>query len=325
MSAPLPPHAPVPRRPLLHWAMLLSLVVMFGSSFLWTKLAVTVLLPADVVVVRLALGTLVLATVALLLRRRWPRGWGQWRFVIAIAVFGNLFPFLLIAWGQQGVGSGVAGICMAVMPLVTLLLAHFLVAGERLTGARLAGFCVGFAGVVVLIGPTALLEFRGEGRALWSQIALFGGASCYAITAIIARHRPPADVLGFSTAVLAVSLLLAWGNGFAASGTPLPALAPLLQPDGAVAWPLAGALLGLGLLSSAVATLVFLKLIELAGPTFLSLINYLIPLWAVLLGMLVLGERPDWTALAALALVLGGIGLAERGRASGHRRPHDGT
>ena len=296
------------KRPLLHWLLLGTLVAMWGSSFLFTKIAVTSLEPSAIVLARLALGAGVLLLFLVVLRQGLPRGLRVWAFLLGMAVMGNALPFWLITWGQQAIDSGLAGILMAIMPLSTLLLAHYLVAGERLTPLRAVGFLLGFGGIVVLIGPSALLEFEGEGTALFSELAVLGGALCYAINTIIARHRPPGPLLGSTAGVMLL-----------ASALVLPLGLPEIEH---IDWPALpaealAAVVVLGLVSTALATVVYLKLISLAGPTFVSLINYLIPLWAVLVGMVVLGERPGWSALAALALILSGIALSEKGRAKG--------
>lgn len=283
--------------------MLGALVAMWGSSFLFTKIAVDALDPGTIVFARLGIGAGLLLAVVLVLGKRFPKSWRAWGFFLAMAVMGNALPFFLITWGQQGIDSGVAGILMAIMPLSTLVLAHFLVAGERLTPLRGLGFLVGFGGIVVLIGPDTLLKLEGEGGALLSQLSVLGGALCYAVNTIIARRRPASD----HTAAAAGVMLLA----FALS---VPVLGPELSLPGELPLGAALAVGALGLFSTALATVVYLNLIMLAGPSFVALLNYLIPLWAVLLGMLLLGERPGWSALLALALVLGGIGLSELGR-----------
>ena len=292
-----------PTRPLLHWLLLVALVAMWGSSFLLTKVALAAVPPAGLVAARLVIAAAVLAGLLLVLRRAWPRSPRLWGFFLAMAITGNALPFLLIAWGQQRIDSGLAGILMAVMPLTTVVLAHFF-AGERLTGRRVAGFALGFLGIVVLVGPEALLELGGTGTALLSELSVLGGALCYAANTIIARRRPESDPLVATAGVMVVASLLMVPLAVG-SGVPAP---------GEMTLAAALAVLALGLVSTALATVVYFKLITVAGPTFLSLINYLIPLWAVAVGMIFLGEQPQWSALAALALILTGIGLSESGR-----------
>lgn len=288
------------RHPASHWVLLIGLVAMWGSSFLLTKVAVTSLAPTAVVAGRLLLAALLLGALMLVTRQRVPRPGTVWGYFLAMSLVGNVVPFLLISWGQQSIDSGLAGILMAVMPLTTLVLAHFFVTGERLTRMRVAGFGLGFAGIVILIGPQALIGLGGSMDALLAQLAVLGGAVCYAVNTIVARRRPQCDVWVTAAVVLGFSALLT---------APLGALhLPVSNLPAQALWAVAL----LGVISTAAATVVYFQLVSVAGPTFLSLINYLIPLWAVVMGIAFLGERPDWNALVALLLILGGIALSQR-------------
>lgn len=157
---------------------------------------------------------------------------------------------------------------------------------------------------MVLLGPTALLELEGQGGVLLYELAILGGAICYAINAILARHRPPAD-----PQVAAAGVMLMGGLLMLPIGLPA-APAELAAAPGGPLWALAA----LTVIATSIATVAFLKLVVIAGPSFTSFINYLIPVWAVLMGMLFLGERPGVGAVIALALILAGIGLSELGR-----------
>ena len=198
------------RRPLSHWLLLVALVAMWGSSFVFTKLAVDALPPAVVVAARLVIAAVLLLALLAIRGEALPGAWRQWRWIVAMAIVGNALPFWLISWGQQHIDSGLAGILMAIMPLSTLILAHLFVAGERLTMRRAAGFLLGFAGIVVLIGPEALLEVRGSGSALVAQVAVLGGAVCYAVNSILARRRPASPPRQAAAGVaLAAGLMMA--------------------------------------------------------------------------------------------------------------------
>ncbi len=299
-------------RPLTHWLLLFALVIMWGSSFMFTKIAVAAIAPTNVVAGRLVLAAVVLLGVVVLSRRWLPTDGRSWRFFIAMALVGNCLPFWLITWGQQRIDSGLAGILMAIMPLATVLLAHVFVAGERMNRTKAAGFLAGFVGIVVLMGPAALLELRGSGAALFSELAVLCGAICYAVNTIIARHRPDGHALVAGAGVILVASLVMAPTAALTDGFVFADIAPL--PAAAVGF--------LGIVSTALATVVYFKLVAIAGPSFLSLINYLIPVWAVMIGMVFLGESPEWSSLAALALILSGIALSEAG--SRHRAPPRG-
>ena len=290
------------RRELSDWFSLLALTVMWGSSFLFTKIAVSALSMETVVSARLVMAALILVPLMLGLSRRLPRGRRLWLFFVLIALVGNLLPFSLITWGQRSIDSGLAGILMAVMPLATLALAHLFVPGERLTPYRVGGFLLGFAGVVVLIGPEALLAIGGDHGPLLPMLAVLCGALCYGVSAILARLRPASDAVSTAAAVTALAALMSLPASIGAGGVDVMALSG----------PVVGALLFLGVLSTAVSLIVYFRLIQTAGPSFTSQLNYLIPLWAVCIGVLFLGEQPSFAHLAALGLILGGILLSRR-------------
>jgi drug/metabolite transporter (DMT)-like permease len=268
-----------------------------------TGIAVRGFSPTVLVTVRLIMSAVLLGGLVLLRGMRFPILGRFWLFSLLIALAGNCVPFWLISFGQQRVESGLAGILMGIMPLTTMVLAHFFVPGERLNVIKATGFAIGFTGLVVLLGPAALLELKGQGNTLLYELAILGGAVCYAIQAIVARHRPPADPLVAAAGVMVMGSLVMLPIG--AAGAPAELAAAPVGP----LW----ALLALAVVATSIATVVFLKLVTVAGPSFTSFINYLIPVWAVLMGMLFLGERPGVAAMVALALILSGIGLGEVG------------
>jgi len=287
--------------------MLLGLVLMWGTSFLFNRIALESLGPATVVTLRLGIAAVVLGAVVRAARLRVahpPRAWV--RFTL-LGVVGFSLPFYLISWGQQRIDSGLAGILMAVMPLATLALAHVWIEGERMTASRASGFALGFVGIVVLVGPAALRQLGGAPSDLLRQAAVLGGALCYAANAVMARRMSDPNALVTGAAVTAAATVTILPGLFfdapAAPASHVTASGVTPAVVAAVAW--------LGLVSTAAATLVYFRLIATAGPTFLSLINYFIPLVAVGAGAAVLGERPDPRALLALAMVLGGLALSE--------------
>jgi drug/metabolite transporter (DMT)-like permease len=290
-------------RPLGQWLLLFALVAMWGSAFMFTGIAVRGFSPTALVTIRLVLAAVLLTALVALRRQRFPWTRRFWLFSMALSLAGNCVPFWLISFGQQRIDSGLAGILMGVMPVTTMALAHFFVRGERLNATKAAGFIVGFAGLVTLMGPEALLELRGQGTELLYQLAVLAGAVCYAINAIVARHRPPADPL-----VAAAGVMLA-GSAIMLPIGAVPASAELITAPSA---PLA-AMLALGIVATAIATVVFLKLVTVAGPSFTSFINYLIPVWALLMGVVFLGEKPGPRVVVALGLILSGIALSEAG------------
>jgi len=284
--------------------LLLALVVMWGSSFMFNRFAVASLPPWTIVAGRIGLAAVVLTAIVYAVGKRLPAPGRIWMPYIVIAIVGNAVPFYLITWGQQVVESALAGILMAIMPLATLVLAHFLIAGEHLTRQRASGFALGFAGIVLLMGPAALAGVGGDAVRIISQLAVLGGALCYALQSVLTRLILKGDIMVSAAATLIVATLVV-----------LPVTLWLDRP-----WTLspsaasAAAVVWLGIGPTALATVLYFMLIRSAGPTFMSLVNYLSPCVALGLGLLVMGETPRVTAYFGLALILAGIAWTQRRR-----------
>lgn len=304
------PIAPLTQgRTTLDWTLLAALVAMWGSSFMFIKLGVASVPTATLVAARLVLGALILLVVVYARGARLPpmnrghaRVWGNY---LILALLGNCIPFTTITWGQQRTDSALAGILMAVMPLATMLLAHFFVRGEHMTRNRVIGFILGFAGILVLMGPMTQVPGAGGAAgtlALLSQFAILFGALCYAgnsvLTRILARGD---DALVASAAMLLIASVIALPVALAVDQP------WRLAPSAASFW----AIFWLGVGPTAIATVVYFKLIASAGPTFMSLVNYMSPAVAVFLGVGLLGETPGLHAYIALGLILLGIAVSQ--------------
>lgn len=221
--------------------------------------------------------------------------------LLVIGAFSTAIPFMLLAWGQQHVTSGFAGVSMASVALIVLPLAHFFVPGERMTWRRGVGFCIGFSGVCVLIGGQA---FEPTGAALEpaGRLACVAAACCYGISSVTMRRLPAVDPIGLSTVILliaaAIVVPLAWWNE---GPPPLPDTSTLVV----IAF--------LGLIPTAAANMLRVLVIRSAGPVFMSLTNYQVPVWSVVLGAWILGEPLPTSLLGALVLILGGVALSQYG------------
>jgi drug/metabolite transporter (DMT)-like permease len=306
---------PTPR----DWALLFCLGVIWGAAFMSTKLATVDFAPLTIAGVRLGVAAITLSTVMWLRGDRFPgiataRERKFWLAALAVGFLANALPFTTLSWAQRHIDSGLAGVLMAVMPLATLVLAHLYVAEESMTSRSALGFILGFFGIVVLVGPQVLLEIGGSASTLLHQTAVLAGAICYAITTIIARRVPPTPALVIAAGVMAVS---------AAVMVPLS-----LWVDRP--WTLdvslrdAACVVYLGLAATALAETVYFRVIATAGATFVSLMNYLIPVVAVVSGIVILSEQPGWHLAAALTLILTGIGISQfRSAASGAGKVHD--
>lgn len=281
------------------WGLLLALSAMWGTAFLFIKLGVATVPPATLAAGRIALGAIILLVALQWRGLALPPLGRVWLPFAVIALVGNSAPFFLISWGQTIIDSALAGILMAIMPLTTLLLAHFFVAGERMTAWRTAGFAMGFAGIIVLMGPDALAGLDGN---IVAELAVLAGAICYAANSVISRRVIKTDFLVASTAVMIVATLMT---------LPLALLIdrPWTLTPGAGS---VGAIVWLGIGPTALATILYFKLIATAGPTFMSLVNYLTPVVALLGGVFLLGEQPGANAFAGLAMILLGIAASRR-------------
>ncbi|MCH7487668.1 MAG: DMT family transporter [Proteobacteria bacterium] len=290
---------------------MLALASIWGSSFMFIKIAVGSIPPLTLAAGRVALAAAVLYAFIRLRGMRLPVQGRNWTLYFAVAFFGNSLPFTLIGWGEEHIDSGLAAILMAVMPLTTLLLAHVYVKDEPLTVNKLIGIAVGFTGVVVLVGPEVM---KGLGSDALRQGAVAAGALCYAVATITARLLPEAP-----PAVRAAAVLI-WS---AVQIVPVALIldAPwLLQPSpGSLA-----SAVYLGLFPTALATIIYFHLISTRGASFIAFNNYLVPVFGVMWGAALLGEKVSMQELGALALILGGIAISGvvsgRGPPGGPRR-----
>ena len=299
------------------WLLLFGLGVIWGAAFMATKLATLDFAPLTIAGLRLSIAAITLTTVMWLRGARFPgvttpRERQFWLAALAVGFLANVLPFTTLSWAQRHIDSGLAGVLMTTMPLIILPLGHFFVPGERITLRKLAGFLIGFAGVGVLIGPDAFLSLgTGSSLALLAQASCFLAAFGYASGSIVSKRAPQLGLLRFGAAALilaalmAVPLALALENPFKVAPSPA-GLAAVLY---------------LGLVPTALATVMLLAVISSAGPGFLSLVNYQVPLWAVVFGVTFLGETPSPRLGIALVMILFALTVAQSRlglRRSGH-------
>ena len=280
------------------WIWLLSLSVLWGGSFFFAKVAVGELGPLIVVFARVVLAALALHIVLLATRTNPFRRNAPWSAYLAMGLLNNVLPFSLIFWGQTQIASGLASILNATTPLFTLIVAHFLTADEKIDPAKVTALLAGFAGVALLIGPELLVG----GASVWGELACLAAAVSYAFAGVYGRR--------FKTMKIA-SIEAAAGQVTASTVLILPIMLAVEQPWALPALPsltVWAALVGLALLSTALAYILYFRILAAAGATTLLLVTFLIPVTAILLGAAVLGERLAPRHFAGMALI--GIGLA---------------
>jgi drug/metabolite transporter (DMT)-like permease len=278
------------------WALLIALSVLWGGTFFFAEAALDELQPLTLVLARVGIAAAALLVAVYASGQRMPRDVALWGAFFIMGALNNLIPFSLIFWGQTRITGALAAILNATTPLFTAVLAHFLTRDEKMTPNRLGGVLLGVAGVVVLIGPAVLHEL---GSQLLAQSAVLGAALSYALAGIFGRRfrdvPPLVSAAGQVSATMVMMLPLVLWLGGAWS-------MPLLS---VWTW---GAILGLALLSTALAYLIYFRLLASAGATNLLLVTFLIPVSAIVLGASLLGERLEPRQFGGMALI--GLGLA---------------
>jgi drug/metabolite transporter (DMT)-like permease len=280
----------------------LVLAAIWGTSFLFIKVGVRELHPLWLTFGRVAAGLLTLLVVLAVTRDRLPRDARLWGHLAVVALLGVVLPFTLFGYGEQRVSSVLAGIWNAATPLVALPLAVLLFRTERMTARRAAGLAIGFAGVLVVLGV-----WRGVGGAqLTGQLMCFGAAMCYAV-AIPYQKKFIAGRAGSGVSMAAAQLLVALVQ--------LLVVAPLLAgspPDPAgLSTDVLLSVLALGALGTGVAFVLNFHVIRVAGASTSTSVTYLMPVVAVLVGVLFLHEHLHWNQPAGAAVVLAGVAVSQ--------------
>jgi drug/metabolite transporter (DMT)-like permease len=285
-----------PHMDALDWLLLVALSLLWGGSFFFAKVAVADIPPLTLVFARVAIAAAVLLAVLRLVGVAMPRSPRLWIAFATMGLLNNVLPFGLLFWGQTQIASGLAAILNAATPVFTALAAHWLTRDERLTPWRAIGVLLGFAGVVVTVGLDAL---NGLGVGVLAQLACLVAAFSYALAGLYGRRFRTLPAPAVAAGQLAASAALA-----------LPIALLVEQP-----WrlPLPGgtalaALVGLALLSTALGYVIYFRILARAGATNLLVVTFLIPVTALLLGNVLLGEplaphQAGGFLLIALALV----------------------
>jgi drug/metabolite transporter (DMT)-like permease len=290
------------------WTMLLTLSALWGSSFFFFKVLVAQIPPFTVVLGRVGLAAIIL-NLFLLVRRdpmtaKLPLG----QFII-MGILNNVIPFSLIVWGETRVSSGLASILNATTPVFTVVAAHFLTRTERLTWARAIGVLFGVLGVVVLVGPDAVRGLTSE--SLPGETACLLAALSYAFAGIYGRRFKGLPSFHVATGQITGATLVM---------LPIAAITErfwTLPPPSGTVW---GAFAGIALLCTVLAYILYFRILATAGATNLLLVTFLLPISALLLGSLVLGEYIQPTAFLGMALIGAGLAAID-GRAIAAVRP----
>lgn len=291
-----------PGRPgLTNWIILLVLGAIWGSAFMAMELALRGFPPLWVAALRTGIAAPVLLAIAALVgqgvgRIAEARAWGH---VGPAGIVGVVLPFFFLTWGQQHVPSAFAGVAMGSVPIVLVPLAYVFLSDETVTPVRILGLILGFAGLVVLVGPGALESGAGD-SVLLGRLACLGAATGYAVASILTRRCPPLPPLAFTAGTLLVAAAILVPAALIVEGVPR-----------GFGWQALAAAAYAALFPTALAFYLRVLVIRSAGSLFMSLVSYIVPVFAVLFGVGVLGEDLPHELYLALALILGGIAVSQ--------------
>ncbi|MDA5093682.1 DMT family transporter [Aliiroseovarius sp. KMU-50] len=284
-----------------NWALLFFLSFVWGGAFMSMAVALEQYDPFTVAAGRIGIGALALLVVVAITRPRDlvirdPKSLG---FILILGILNFALPFSLLAWGLQQVPSAFAGVAMGSSPIFVLVLAYIFVPDERIGPQRIVGVILGFVGLLILILPGAM-EAGNAGGTIVARIACVAASLCYSVGAILIRRAPPIPPMVFTAGMLMAGALVLSPIAVLVEGLP--------EINGTWAtW----AILYAGIFPTGLAFLLRVVLIRSAGPIFMSLVAYIVPIWAVLLGVILLGETLRLSTYIGAVVILSGVGLTQ--------------
>ncbi len=283
------------------WAMLVTLSLVWGGSFYFVEILVDTLSPMTIVFLRVALAAAFLWIYIAANKISVPGTLDAWRAFFIMGLLNNVIPFTLIVWGQTIISSSLASIMNATVPMFAVVLAAILLKDENITALKIAGVIVGFIGTFSIIAPD--LKSFDTGNTL-AQLAILGAALSYAFAGIFGRRFHRMGIHPVTTAA---------GQVTASAVLTFPAMMLIDQPS-MVAFPelsVLFALMALALLSTAFAYILYFRILAIAGATNLSLVTFLIPAWASLLGIWLLAEKLSINQIIGVAIIALGLSLID--------------
>lgn len=304
--------APTPTNPgLINWLLIILLGVIWGTVFMGTTLALEGISIWWVAAGRLAVAAAFLLPLGALMGQGLGtiKGARAWRFSAVIGVGAYALPMTLLAWGLTYVPSAFAGVAMGAIPLLVLPLVAIFSREEGIGPRRIIGVGLGFVGLVLLVGPGAL-----EDGTLAGRLACIGGAACYAAGSVMTRRAPRMPPVAFAGATLLMGAVAMVPLAWIIDG-------PLQVTQASAAW----ALLYTAIFPTALAAIMRVRVITTAGSLFMSFTSYMIPVWAVLLGVTLMGEALPPQLFWALGLILAGIGISQSRTLLQQLRPRTST
>ncbi len=276
--------------------LLFLLATLWGPSFLFIKVAVAEIPPLTMVTIRVGLAALLLYLFLRLRGGRLPDLGRLWLHFAALGLLAHAIPFTLISWGEIYVDSAVAAILNGTTPLFTMLIAHHAIADERMSWSKFAGMLLGFQGLLFLVWPAIASGFQASTGGILAVTL----ASCsYGMAMVYARRylRTLPSLVAPTAQLLVATIYM------------IP-LALYFERPFSLSWPslqAVGSLVALAVIGTAMAFVVYYKIIEVAGATYLSMVTYILPVFGVLLGVLILNEQLTWNAYVGCGLILSGV------------------
>ena len=280
------------------WVMLITLATVWGGSFLFNAILVAELPVITIVAIRVTVAALALWGFVRVTGRKIPTTPQVWGALLILGVLNNAIPFSLIVQGQTQITSGLASILNATTPFFTILVAGFFLTDERFSVLRVLGVVVGFSGVILMVGPEAL---GGLGADFWAQLCALGAALSYGFASVFGRRfrELNVDPVMVATGQVTMSSLVLWPIALWIDGP---------QDILGLSFNAAASMFGLAVLCTSFAYIVYFLILERAGATNISLVTFLVPISAIILGVLVLGESIFIKEIIGMTLI--GLGLA---------------
>ena len=287
-----------------NWFLLILLSAIWGGAFTLNKIALDLYIPEVIVAGRLIVGSAFLIVLIYFIYKRFSFNLSQLNYYLFMSLVGIVVPFIAIINGQRNIDSAMAGILMATMPITTILLSHFFLVDEKINQQKFIGFLISFFGVFILIYREDLFINNSFSTTLISQLQVMLGSTLYSIAAIYGKKYKMTDPVSASTGTIlfATFFMLIYLIFIDESNVSIPTL--LVNYN----------ILLLGILCTAIATIIYFQILQTAGASFLSIMNFLIPLWAILFGILILHDAFSWNYIFGLIIILAGIKLANSNR-----------
>jgi len=283
-----------------NWFLLILLSAIWGGAFTLNKMALDSFTPEVIVAGRLISGSVFLVALIYFLYKRFSINLAQVNYYLFMSLVGIVIPFIAIITGQKNIDSAMAGILMATMPISTILLSHLFLDDEKMNKQKFIGFIISFLGVFILIYRDDLFIDNSISETFESQLLVILGATLYAFAAIYGKKYKITDPLSASTGtILFATFFMTIYLIFIDQSN--PSYSNLLLDMN---------ILLLGVLCTAIATVIYFQILQSEGASFISMMNFLIPLWAILFGIIILNDQFSWNYILGLLVILFGIKLA---------------